>query len=206
MWERSSRSQKKRGCDVLIPRSPSDPIKWSISMIFPWTLATWRNESSSFTRWPAMKIYLDNVRATKERERKGKESLFKSGRKNPLGISDLLRVQLDVSNEWPVAIAVWEKLCSNRSSDVVGRVGVLRDALRCPYTWTTLPLDIDIPCCPVRFRKLEQRTIVPPSQSTNRGVISLRPRAANQPSDRRKGIFFKHYYWKFCRRIKSAKL
>lgn len=56
---------------------------------------------------------------------KGKEeSLFKSGRKNPLGISDLLRVQLDVSNERPVvvrAIAVWEKLYSNRSSDVVGR-------------------------------------------------------------------------------------
>lgn len=59
--------------------------------------------------------------------KKGKEeNLFKSGRKNPLGISDLLRVQLDVSNERPVvyarAIAVWEKLCSNRSSDVVGRV------------------------------------------------------------------------------------
>lgn len=72
-----------------------------------------------------MKIYLDNVRAAKERERKGEENLFKSGRKNPLGISDLLRVQLDVSNERPMAvraIAVWEKLCSNRSSDVVGRV------------------------------------------------------------------------------------
>lgn len=72
-----------------------------------------------------MKIYLDSVRAVKERERMGEESLFKSGRKNPLGISDLLRVQLDVSDERPVvvrAIAVWEKLCSNRSSDVVGRV------------------------------------------------------------------------------------
>lgn len=57
--------------------------------------------------------------------RKGEESIFKSGRKNPLGISDLLRVQLDVSNERPAAgraIAVWEKLYSNRSLDVVGRV------------------------------------------------------------------------------------
>lgn len=75
-----------------------------------------------------MKVYLDNVRTAKERERKGKESLFKSGRKNPLGISDLLHVQLDVSNERPAAVRardsgiVWEKLCSNRSSDVVGRV------------------------------------------------------------------------------------
>jgi len=43
-----------------------------------------KKPSSSFTRWPAMKIYLDSVRA-KERERMGEESLFKSGRKNPLG-------------------------------------------------------------------------------------------------------------------------
>lgn len=39
-----------------------------------------------------------------ERERQAgrEESLFKSGRKNPLGTNGLLRVQLDVSNERPV--------------------------------------------------------------------------------------------------------
>ena len=70
-----------------------------------------RKRSFPFTKWRVMKIYLDNVHATKKRERKGEESLFKSGQKNTLGISDLLRVQLDVSNEWTVVvctIAVWE--------------------------------------------------------------------------------------------------
>lgn len=74
---------------------------------FPWTLTTWSSDffSLSWAGWVATKIYLVNVRAARKRERerrKGEECPFKSGRKNPLGKSDLLRVHLDVSNERPV--------------------------------------------------------------------------------------------------------
>jgi len=100
----------RRGCDF-----NSEIVKWPNQMVnfsdIPMDAGYLRKRSFPFTKWRVMKIYLDNVHATKKRERKGEESLFKSGQKNPLGISDLLRVQLDVSNEWTVVvctIAVWE--------------------------------------------------------------------------------------------------
>lgn len=100
------------------------------------------------------KIYLDNVRRGEReggRERKReKTNLFKSGRKNPLGISDLLHVQLDVSNERPTG-ARWR---SGKNYALIDSrpCRLLRDALRCPYTWTTrLPFDIDIPSSAVRY-------------------------------------------------------
>lgn len=96
--------------------------------------------------------------AAKEREgrrerKREKTDLFKSGRKNPLGISDLLRGQLDVSNERGQRTyddGLGKTMYALIDSRTCGRP--LRDALRCPYTWTRLPPDIDIPCCPVRFR------------------------------------------------------
>lgn len=143
------------------------------------------------------KIYLDNVRRGKYRERKRErrrerrtlgENLFKSGRKNPLGTTDLPRVRLDVSNERP---ALWEKLCSNGSSKR-GRPcrPFSRDALgRCPYTWTRGRHTI-LMYLVVRygFVNWSNGRSFPPLRSTDRGFISFRSKVASQPPVREKKI------------------
>lgn len=67
---------------------------------FPWTLAL-PEDFFSYSRYMASNENLPGQCPPRRKRGRGrkreKTDLFKSGRKNPLGISDLLRVQLDVS-------------------------------------------------------------------------------------------------------------